>query len=98
MVQIEKLLQTGYRRDRLISRDFPELVGPAGIPTISTMAFLITHVDSSDALVESTFHTLYDEIDGGSVVSKLGLIKRPLAREFSVRFHPSAVRFYSLKK
>jgi len=62
------------------------------------MAFLITHVDSSDALVESTLHTLYDEIDGGSVVSKLGLIKRPLAREFSVRFHPSAVRFYSLKK
>ena len=96
--QIEKLLQTGYRRDRLISRDFPDLVGPAGIPTISTMAFLITHVDSSDALVESTLHALYDEIDSESVVSKLGLIKRPLAREFSVRFHPSAAHFYSLEK
>jgi len=92
--QIEKLLQTGYRRDRLISRDFPDSVGPTGIPTISTMAFLITRVNSSDALVESTLHALYDEIDNQSVASKLGLIKRSLAREFSVRFHPSAARFY----
>ena len=80
------------------ARDFPELISPAGLPTISTMAFLITRVDSSDALVELTLNALYQKVEDESVVSELGLIERQLAREFAVEFHPSALRFYTTMK
>ncbi len=91
--QINTLTQIGYHRDR-ISGDGLSQVKADLIPTVATMAFLVSNANAGEALVNRMLSALFIERENGSIATRLNLLSRTASSQHPIDFHPAALRFF----